>query len=212
MTSPLESPHTVMGRVTMLLEPFRDTGGLTLSELARRTGFPRSSAHRMLLQLVEVGLVRRDGTTYHLGSKLVELGALALAHDRVHQAALPVMYDLRRNTGLVVHLAVLDGDSMLYLEKIGGHPAADQRTRTGERQPAAGTVEGAAALACREDRETRIACGGAPIRCVAVAFDAGGEIAVLSAAGPHNKLPDDPILRVREAADAVAAQLADLPS
>ncbi len=43
MTTALDGPHSVMGRVTALLEPFRDAEGLTLSELARRTGFPRSS-------------------------------------------------------------------------------------------------------------------------------------------------------------------------
>ncbi|TCN50759.1 DNA-binding IclR family transcriptional regulator [Rhodococcus sp. SMB37] len=208
MTTALDGPHSVMGRVTALLEPFRDAEGLTLSELARRTGFPRSSAHRMLLQLVKVDLVRRNGTTYHLGPKLVELGALAVAHDRVHRAALPAMYDLRRDTGLVAHLAVLEGDSLLYLEKIGGRWSTSLHTRTGERRPAAETVEGAAALAFCEGNDG-IAVGGDNIRCVAAAFNAGhGEIAVLSLTGPREHVPDDVGRRVHAAAHAVAAQIA----
>ncbi|HET8994583.1 MAG TPA: helix-turn-helix domain-containing protein [Rhodococcus sp. (in: high G+C Gram-positive bacteria)] len=208
MTTALEGPQTVMGRVTALLEPFRDTEGLTLSELARRTGFPRSSAHRMLLQLVKVDLVRRNGTTYYLGPKLVELGALAVAHDRVHRATLPAMYDLRRDTGLVVHLAVLESDSLLYLEKIGGRWSTNLHTRTGERRPAAETVEGAAALAFRGGNDG-VADGGSHIRCVAAAFDAGyGEIAVLSLTGPREQVSDDLDRRVREAACAVSARIA----
>ncbi|MFD6856138.1 IclR family transcriptional regulator [Rhodococcus sp. NPDC060090] len=209
MTATFESPNTVMGRVTALLQPFRDTEGLTLTELARRTGFPRSSTHRMLLQLVQVGLVHRDGTTYHLGPKLLELGALARTHDRVHQVSLPTLYDLRRHTGLVVHLAVLEGESLLYLEKIGGRWSADLRTRAGERRPARGTVEGAAMLAFRDAADEAATCVGDRICCIAAAFDAGhGEIAALSVAGPREHVPDDLSRRVRAAADTVATRAA----
>ncbi|MGN5236590.1 MULTISPECIES: helix-turn-helix domain-containing protein [unclassified Rhodococcus (in: high G+C Gram-positive bacteria)] len=207
MTIASENPNTVMGRVTALLEPFRDTAGLTLTELARRTGFPRSSTHRMLLQLVQVGLVHRNGTTYSLGPKLLELGASARDHDRVHQAALPTLYSLRRDTGLVVHLAVLEGESLLYLEKIGGRWSTDLRTRAGERRLARETIEGAAMLAFRESADRTVTCGGDRICCAAAAFDSGrGEIAALSVAGPREHAPADLVQRVRDAADTVSAR------
>lgn len=218
MPAAIESSQTVMGRVALLLEPFRTADGLTLTELAQRTGFPRSSTHRMLLQLVKVGWIRRSGTTYHLGPKMIELGALAQAHDRIHRAALPTMYDLHEDTGLVVHLAVLEGQSLLYLEKVGGRWAADMHSRAGQRRPARETTAGVALLTRRDGPDpgvcdgflfaSGVVHGGNRIRGIAAAFDAGrGEIAALSLAGPPETIPPGADIRLRHAADAVAATL-----
>lgn len=146
-TTDASSPIAVIDRVAVLLDAFREAERLTLSELSRRTGFPRSSAHRMLLQLVRIGWIRRHGHAYELGMKMLELGSLAQHHDRVHQAALPVMHELHNATGLVVHLAVLDGPDVLYLEKIGGRFTLSVPSRVGGRQPAHRTAIGKALLA-----------------------------------------------------------------
>ncbi|MBZ4288797.1 IclR family transcriptional regulator, partial [Mycobacterium tuberculosis] len=82
------------------------------------------SAHRILERLVQLRWLRRDGRDYELGMRLVELGSLALHQDRIHRAAIPLLRDLHRATGLVVHLAVLDGSDVVYLEKIGGQMVA----------------------------------------------------------------------------------------
>ena len=52
--------------------------------------------------------------------RLVELGSLAVHQDRLHRAATPLLHDLHRATGLVVHLAVLDGSGR-------GVPGEDRR-------------------------------------------------------------------------------------
>ncbi|MEU5842291.1 helix-turn-helix domain-containing protein [Rhodococcus sp. NPDC047139] len=220
MSEVLDNPSSVMGRVGLLLEPFRDTDGLTLTELCRRTGFPRSSAHRMLLQLVRVGWMRRTGTTYHLGPKIVELGALAQTHDRIHSAALPAMYELHRETGLVVHLTVLDGEQLVYLEKVSGIRVADS-SWAGQRQSAEETVAGLALLARRDGTHPALedgnGCalvdgvvhGGTCFRHMVAAFAAGdGEIAALSLAGPDEMIPEDAARRVRRAADRLEVTLA----
>lgn len=207
-------PQTVMGRVLVLLEPFREAGSLTLTELAEHTGFPRSSTHRMLLQLVEVGWLRRSGTTYQLGPKMMELGSLAQDHDRVYRAAVSAMYRLHKRTGMVVHLTVLEGDELLCLEKVGGRWAAMLPTYVGQRRPAGETVEGAALLALRDGygpavRERVVECGaGGRVRCLAVAFDAGRpEIAALSLAAPLGWAPERVDRELVEAAGLVAAEL-----
>lgn len=209
-----DRPQTVMGRVLVLLEPFRESGGLTLTELADRTGFPRSSTHRLLLQLVKVGWLRRSGTTYQLGPKMMELGSLAQNHDRIYRAAVSAMYQLYRRTGMAVHLTVLEGDDLLCLEKIGGRWAGVLRTRVGQRRPARETAEGAALLALRDGygsvvQECIVGCGaGEQVRCVAVAFDAGhGEIAALSLAGPAGRTPEGADRDLIRVAGLVAAAL-----
>ncbi|MFC7449069.1 IclR family transcriptional regulator [Rhodococcus daqingensis] len=147
MSGDENSPVAVIDRVSILLEAFSDSERLTLSELSRRTGFPRSSTHRMLVQLVRLQWIRRCGQAYELGRKMFELGSLALHHDGLHRAALPIMHQLHATTGLVVHLGVLVGDDVLYLEKIGSRFTMALPSRVGGRQPATCTAIGKAMLA-----------------------------------------------------------------
>ena len=142
-----DTPSAVIDRVSLVLDVFDGPGRLTLAEIVRRTGLPRSSAHRILERLVQLRWLRRDGRDYELGMRLVELGSLALHQDRIHRAAIPLLRDLHRATGLVVHLAVLDGSDVVYLEKIGGQMVAAIPTRIGGRQPAHCTAVGKAILA-----------------------------------------------------------------
>lgn len=136
----------VIDRVAGLLDEFRDGNELTLSQLSCRTGLPRSSAHRLLSQLVEFGWVSRRGQSYGLSRTMFEWGALAQQHDSLHQAAHPVLHELHATTGLVVHLAVLDGNDVRYLDKVGCSPVA-LPSRIGGRQPALRTALGKALIA-----------------------------------------------------------------
>ena len=113
------TPSAVIDRISLVLDAFDGPGRLTLAQLVRRTGLPRSSAHRMLERLVQLRWLRRSGRDYELGMRLVELGSLAVHQDRLVRAARPLLDELHRATGLVVHLAVLDGPDVVYLEKIG---------------------------------------------------------------------------------------------
>lgn len=152
-----ETPSNVIDRVSLVLEAFDGSGSLTLAQIVRRTGLPRSSAHRMLERLVSLRWLSRDGFDYELGVRLVELGNLALQQDRIHRAAIPLLRDLHRATGLVVHLAVLDGSDVVYLEKIGDEVRAAIPTRVGGRQPAQCTAVGKAILAYRDSADVDLA-------------------------------------------------------
>jgi DNA-binding IclR family transcriptional regulator len=138
----------------LVLDAFDGPGRLTLAQIVRRTGLPRSSAHRMLERLVQLRWLRRSGRDYELGMRLVELGSLAVHQDRLVRAASPLLGELHRATRLVVHLAVLDGPDVVYLEKIGEPTNAAIPTRVGGRQPAHCTAVGKAILAyCDQDAE-----------------------------------------------------------
>jgi len=149
MTTQADSctPNAVIDRISLVLDAFEGPGRLSLAQVVRRTGLPRSSAHRMLERLVQLRWLRRHGRDYELGMKLVELGSLAVHQDRLHRAAQPFLHELHRATGLVVHLAVLDGADVVYLEKIAGGFGAAVPTRVGGRQPAHCTAVGKALLA-----------------------------------------------------------------
>ncbi|WP_425312103.1 IclR family transcriptional regulator [Mycobacterium asiaticum] len=147
------TPSAVIDRISLVLDAFEGPGRLTLAQIVRRTGLPRSSAHRMLERLVQLRWLRRSGRDYELGMRLVELGSLAVHQDRLVRAAKPLLGELHRATGLVVHLAVLDGADVLYLDKIGDRMIAAIPTRVGGRQPAHCAAVGKAMLAYQDNRE-----------------------------------------------------------
>src|SRR5271155_2554167 len=141
------TPSAVIDRISLVLDAFDGPGRLTLAQLVRRTGLPRSSAHRMLERLVQLRWLRRSGRDYELGMRLVELGSLAVHQDRLVRAARPLLGELHRATGLVVHLAVLDRPDVVYLDKVGDRMMSAIPTRVGGRQPAHCTAVGKAMLA-----------------------------------------------------------------
>lgn len=147
------TPSAVIDRISLVLDAFDGPGRLTLAQIVRRTGLPRSSAHRMLERLVQLRWLRRSGRDYELGMRLVELGSLAVHQDRLVQAAKPLLGELHRATGLVVHLAVLDRTDVVYLDKIGDRTIAAIPTRVGGRQPAQCTAVGKALLAHQDGHE-----------------------------------------------------------
>jgi DNA-binding IclR family transcriptional regulator len=150
----IETPSAVIDRISLVLDAFEGPGRLTLAQIVRRTGLPRSSAHRMLERLVQLRWLRRSGRDYELGMRLVELGSLAVHQDRLVRAAAPLLGELHRATGLVVHLAVLDGSDVVYLDKIGDHTLGAIPTRVGGRQPAHCTAVGKAMLAYSDAHRT----------------------------------------------------------
>ena len=81
---PDQTPSAVLDRVSLVLDAFDGVGRLTLAQIVRHTGLPRSSAHRMLERLVSMRWLHREGRDYMLGLRLMELGSLAVHQDRLH--------------------------------------------------------------------------------------------------------------------------------
>lgn len=151
-------------RAVAVLEVLASSGGpLGVSELARRCGFSKSSVQRVLRALHDSGLLERDGTRYRLGLKLFELGQQVPRQRDLRDAARPFMADLGQATGHQVHLAVLDGDDVLYLEVLRSANAPSLPTRMGSRWPAHGTGIGKAILAFADaDVVERLVAKGLP--------------------------------------------------
>ncbi|MET8948904.1 IclR family transcriptional regulator [Streptomyces sp. NPDC004542] len=142
--------ETSVGKALTLLDAF---GGprtvLGVSELAVRAGLPKSTAFRLLSVLLESGYVRRVGDRYSLTEHIFELGqrVSSCRPNGLRERALPFMTELYAETRETVHLGVLRGTEVLYLEKIFGHHAAPCTTSVGTRRPAYCTALGKAILA-----------------------------------------------------------------
>ena len=145
---PRELPPSMLERMTLILDAFEErTTRLTLEEVARRTRLPRSTAHRILDQLVSLNWLEHTASGYVLGSRALGLGGSDGGHGQLRETAAPLLHNLHLRTGLVVHLAVLDGADVYYLDKVGGRFATSVPSRVGGRAPAHSTALGKAMLA-----------------------------------------------------------------
>ncbi|MGW2824288.1 IclR family transcriptional regulator [Streptomyces sp. NPDC001443] len=143
-----EFPSSMVDRVVMILSVFeRSTGPLNLGQISTRSGLPRSSVHRILQQLVSARLLSRDDNEYRLGLRMFEIGSLVVHRTRMNEVARPLLQELCAATGHVVHLAVLDQQDVVYLERVGGAFASTLPSRIGGRLPAHCTAVGKAILA-----------------------------------------------------------------
>jgi DNA-binding IclR family transcriptional regulator len=142
------APLSLLEKASLVLRTFDgDQPRLSLTEVVRRSGVPRSSAHRILDQLVQLRWLEREGRDYRLGLGMLELGGLAAHHNRLRRAALPHLHALHELTGHLVHLTILDGTDIVHLERIGGADDTTVPSRIGGRAPAYCTGAGKVILA-----------------------------------------------------------------
>ncbi|GHP19102.1 IclR family transcriptional regulator [Rhodococcus sp. NKCM2511] len=141
---------SVLQRSALVLDVFPGGDALTLAEVSTRTGLPRSTTHRLLVDLTELGWLSRRGNTFELGMALFELGERVGLKHRLRTAAVPFMQDLFAVTGQTVHLAVRDGHDAVYVEKIHGHSALSLPSQIGGRLPLTCTAVGEALLASED--------------------------------------------------------------
>jgi DNA-binding IclR family transcriptional regulator len=156
---------TSVGKAVAVLNAFQGSGGalLGVSQVAERAHLAKSTAHRILNVLVENGYVERAGERYRLGRAVFELGQLVPGcRPRKRTPAMPFLMDLYEFTHSTVHLAILDGTDVLYLQKIYGSHTMSLPTRVGGRAPALCTSLGKAILAF-SDVGTRNAVLAAPV-------------------------------------------------
>lgn len=94
--------------------------GLNISEISRKLGIPKSSAHVIIVTLERLGYVqkREDSLRYMLGLKAYGLGVGMMKSLSLSEAALPHMRALSNQLRLPSHLAVPDGDQGVYIQKI----------------------------------------------------------------------------------------------
>lgn len=153
-----EAPSSMVDRVVLILGVFeRSSEALTAGQVSVRSGIPRSSVQRILQQLVSARWLKRHDDGYALGLRMFEIGSLVSHRSRITSVARPFIHELRQRTGHVVHLAVLDQQDVVYLDKVasafadrafGDRAFADTLpSRVGGRFPAHCTAVGKVLLA-----------------------------------------------------------------
>lgn len=134
-------------KVFSVLKALSEARHARLTDLATSTGFPLTTTHRLLSELVDLGMVERTTAGFRLGSALFDLGESAPVRADFRESAQPFLLDLVEATRHTVHASILDGHSTLFIEKLSGHGAPTMPSRIGGRVPAHATAFGKCLLA-----------------------------------------------------------------
>lgn len=147
----MKPPHheSVLSRAARILEAFsQDEPALTVSEIARRTGLHVATASRLVGELVGHGFLSRDDDRrVRIGVRLWELVVRASPTLSLRDAAMPFMEGVHDVVGHHVQLAVLDGEEVLFLERLSAPNAVINYTRVAGRLPLHASSSGLVLLA-----------------------------------------------------------------
>ncbi|MDN4610152.1 IclR family transcriptional regulator [Arthrobacter burdickii] len=141
--------ESVLSRAVRIVEAFGpgDTV-LTITEIARRSGLHIATASRLVEELSRVGWLERDKDRgVRIGVRMWEVASRASPTLSLREAAMPVMEDLHGIVGQHIQLGVLEGDDVLFIERLTAPGAVINYTRVAGRLPLHASSSGLLLLA-----------------------------------------------------------------
>jgi IclR family acetate operon transcriptional repressor len=148
--SPRTSASTTVTKAINLLDILASTAdaGISLSELCELVELPKSSVHRHLMTLLELGLAERKGNDrYYLGSRIIEMAGTYLLKSDLRSESQSALDELAELTGETIHLAVPSGTEVVYIAKVESKHTLAMFSHIGARLPMHCTALGKAILA-----------------------------------------------------------------
>lgn len=144
--------QSVSAKMFLVLDAFAgERTVLSMSDIARFTGLPTSTVHRLLQDLVAWGgLERTSGGEYGIGVRLWEIAARSNRSYGLREAAMPFLQSLWETTKAHVLLGVLDGTEALLIERVAGTRGVPAAGRAGGRLPLHASSSGKVLLAYAE--------------------------------------------------------------
>jgi DNA-binding IclR family transcriptional regulator len=146
-------PITAVVRAAAVLRAFtHEQPLLHFSEIVARVGLPKSTTHRLLATLIQVGFVEQRGNgTYALGIGLFEVGSLAYANLSLRSIAQSYIRSLTEEIKETVHMGVLDGFEVVSIEEASSPHLLRAEVYVGKRAPLHCTAVGKAILAFADE-------------------------------------------------------------
>lgn len=141
--------RTSLDKAIDILNAFDGPGvSRSLTQIVEATGLPKATAHRLLATLVTRSLVARRDGRYVLGTRMFTLGnQVPFCRPRqLRETAKPILHAVHTNVRQCLHLAILEDDQVLFVEKLA-LPKQSLPTAIGAKLPAHQTALGKALLA-----------------------------------------------------------------
>jgi DNA-binding IclR family transcriptional regulator len=120
---------------------------------------PRGTLHRQISNLIDEGLLQVNADhSYELGLRLLKFASNAWAGNRFREIAEPHLQALHDKVGETIHLGVLQGTEVIYLDKVESRQSVRMHSQIGNASPAFCTGVGKAAMSLlpEDDLRTRI--------------------------------------------------------
>ena len=129
--------------------------GFSISEMSRKLGIPKSSTHLILATLERRGFLQKSTLNgrYCFGLGLVGLSRSALENLDLRDEAKLFLRSLMQKTGLTVHMAVLERNEAVIIEKIVAPGSVRLATWIGRRLDVNCSGVGKALLSCLPEDE-----------------------------------------------------------
>jgi IclR family pca regulon transcriptional regulator len=145
-----------VGRALAVIEAFNDEyGRMTVSQVAERTGIPRTAARRYLLNLCHFGYGDTDGKFYWLTPRVLRLGQGYLDGARLPRLVQPFIQRLAMSSGETVNVSVLDGHELVYVARSNSPRVVSIGFYAGARVPAHVVGPGPAILSTLSDDDLK---------------------------------------------------------
>lgn len=138
------------GKAMAVLQAVADAAEpVSVAAIARLTGHPRPTVHRIVAALAAEGMLAEvpRGGAFGLGPRLMALAGRAWDRFELRHVAAAELAALRDATGETVHLAVRSGGEMIVVDKLESPQAVRMTSRIGTRMPIHSTSVGKAWLA-----------------------------------------------------------------
>jgi len=138
---------------------------VNVAALMRASGYPRPTVHRIVQALVAERMLAENpsAATFALGPRLIQLASRSWGRSELRLAAVDELKRLRDLTGETVHLAVPNGASMVYIEKLESPSAVRMASRIGTSVSLHSTAVGKAYLAALDDKRYKALVKGLPL-------------------------------------------------
>ncbi|MET7640782.1 IclR family transcriptional regulator [Streptomyces sp. NPDC005438] len=141
------APASILSKAFELLTAFGpERRVLTLSQLSRHSGLPKSTVHRLIGRLVPLGFLEPHGSGFRLGIRIRTLAA-AMPVESLRESALPHLAHLHKWSTAHVHLAALRDDQVAFVERFVPSGSTLRTGQPGDVLPAHATAVGKALLA-----------------------------------------------------------------
>ena len=151
-SKPIHGTKSLRRMLDLLAKVAANPDGLSLAELSKGTGIPKSTAHRILSLMIEHKLVRTNPQTkqYLIGRLVLEYSHAYLKSFNFLEEARPHLLELKNQFDETVHLGVLDesGQRVIYIDKLDSSRAVRMFSRIGQTVPIHCTSLGKSLVAC----------------------------------------------------------------
>lgn len=153
-------------RALLILETLAQyKNGCGVTAISKEVGLHKSTVHRLLGTLMYKGYVQKDidSDNYRLGNKVLYLASSILDNMDVRNIARPYIIKLSERTNEVVHLSILDGDEVVYIDKVESQNTSGSfrmNSQIGKRVPLYCTAAGKVLASQLKDVEIKALLSG----------------------------------------------------